>query len=70
MQEDVAGLKGALAVSQQEGVAGKQRYAAAQDHISALQHQLEYLRGERPGLTPRPPREVTTLRHLINNDKV
>ncbi len=38
--------------------------------MQVVQHELEGLRQERPGLTPRPTRDVTTLKDLINNEKV
>ena len=37
--------------------------------MQALQQELERLSKERPGLTPRPSRELTPLKDLINNDK-
>ena len=38
--------------------------------MQVVQHELEGLRRERPGLTPRPTRDVATLKDFINNEKV
>ena len=38
--------------------------------MQVVQHELEGLPRERPGLTPRPTRDVATLKDLINNEKV
>ena len=38
--------------------------------MQVVQHELEGLRRERPGLTPRPTRDVATLKDIINNEKV
>lgn len=38
--------------------------------VQAMQQELEKLTKERPTLTPRPTREVTPLKDLINNEKV
>lgn len=37
--------------------------------LQVLQQELEKLSKERPSLTPRPTRELTPLKDLINNDK-
>lgn len=70
LQEDVRSLKGDLAASQKEVAAGQQRHLAAREQMQGVQQQLEGLRREQPGLTPRPTRDVATLRDLINNEKV
>lgn len=38
--------------------------------MQGMQQELERLTKERPTLTPRPTREVTPLKDLINNEKV
>ena len=38
--------------------------------MQVVQQELEGLRRERPTLTPRPTRDMTALKDLINNDKV
>ena len=38
--------------------------------MQVVQHELEGLRREWPGLTPRPTRDVATFKDLINNEKV
>jgi hypothetical protein len=63
-------LKGDLAASQREVTAGQQRHTSAREQMQVVQHELEGLRRERPGLTPRPTRDVATLKDLINNEKV
>ncbi|KAL0046820.1 hypothetical protein WJX82_010732 [Trebouxia sp. C0006] len=70
LQEDVRALRGDLAASQREVTAGQQRHAAAREQMQVVQHELEGLRRERPGLTPRPTRDVATLKDLINNEKL
>lgn len=37
--------------------------------MQALQQELERVSKQRPSLTPRPSRELTPLKDLINNDK-
>jgi len=66
----VAALKGDLAAAQREVAAGQQRHIAAREQMQAVQQELEGLRRERPALTPRPTREVATLKDLIKNEKV
>ncbi len=63
-------MRGDLAASQREVTAGQQRHAAAREQMQVVQHELEGLRRERPALTPRPTRDVATLKDLINNEKV
>ena len=38
--------------------------------MQVVQHELEGLCRERPGLTPRPTRDVAALKDLVNNEKV
>ena len=38
--------------------------------MQAVQQEVEGLRRDRPSLTPRPTRDITPLRDLVNNDKV
>ncbi|KAL0022336.1 hypothetical protein WJX77_001433 [Trebouxia sp. C0004] len=70
LQDDIRALKGDLTASKREVAAGQQRHAAAREQMQVVQHELEGFRRERPGLTPRPTRDVATLKDLINNAKL
>ena len=63
-------MRGDLAASQREVTGGQQRHAAAREQMQVVQHELEGLCRERPGLTPRPTRDVAALKDLVNNEKV
>ena len=69
VQADVAGLKGDLAASRREVCAGQKRHTVVREQLQAVQQELEGLRRERPALTPRPARDITALKDLINNKK-